>query len=477
MTHSNKIFGWLSVPALLLTAACSDQAGLDSPESGILSEGQTVINLTLNTESQTAATRAEDTVEYPRISDGEKANLLIYSVYEKQQDGSYTLADGFGDGTTNQKRLDVTQFPVTLQFIIDKEAEYTVAFWAQSSETNAFETSDLKKVKVNYSEAKNNDELRDAFCATAKIKGSDNNSVQKAKEVTLRRPLAQINVGTTGWDYEAAAILRPNPRTYAMTKVKLNGLAQYYNVLTGLTLTQEELGTNESALTNEVTFSMSRMPAFLNLTEVQWQSLSYLPYSKEFGPKDDNSQPVYNGEIENFLKVDPDNDESFKPYYSWSDYQNAQDPYTIKDTETFKWLSMCYVLVPVSKDTKGNVQGASIPSFTFYGDDKNETDEREFFTVHNIPVQQNWRTNILSDKIFMADVKYKIYIVPTYCGDYNNLSGNLSGDSKDDWNNIDKMEQDKDGIWQVVEPEKPGTPNPDWDGYNDNYTHDQEAEQ
>lgn len=453
MTLDKNIVGWFSAAALLLTAACSGNPDMNLPEDDIPA-GKTVVTLTVRPENQSTISRAGESPEsYPKISDGTKADLLIYAVYDKNADGSYTLAEEFG----GQKRITDAVFPMTIQFIIDKDAEYTVAFWAQNSTTDAFDTSDLQKVKVIYENAKNNDELRDAFCVTETINGSIND-----KTITLHRPLAQVNVGAPGWDYEAAAILHPNPRTYAKSTVTFSGLAQYYNVVEAKTLTQDELEDGELAMTTgDVVFATDIMPAFLNLDNDDWNALSYLPYDKAY-----NEAFTSDVAKENFLIIDIDKDENFKPYYHWGDYNTVNNPKTLNDTETFKYLSMTYILVPVAKDETGNVKVASLSKVKFSASEADGSNEREFFTISNVPVQQNWRTNIISNNIFLVDATFHLFIVPTYCGDYNDINGNNNGESKNDWN-VD-VKEDENGNWSVLNPGNTAK-NPKWGGYNDNY--------
>ncbi|MCH5231463.1 MAG: hypothetical protein J1F43_06680 [Muribaculaceae bacterium] len=478
MKYKNHIFGWLSVPAFLLTVACTDNADLNnsgnSPE-----KGKNVVALTVSTEAATAFSRADNAFDFPHISDGTKADQLIYAVYREDVNGKLQLVtDYINESTGGVNVVNNATFPMTIELVMDPSDEFTVAFWAQSSECKAYDISDLTKVKVDYSKISNNYELGDAFCNIATVKGNDTGK----KQVELRRPFAQINVGDAGWDYEAAAILNPNPRTYAKSSITLKGLAQYYNVLEGRTLTDSDLDAakGEKAIYDgEVKFDMSYMPAFINLTSYDdsfdWDKLSYLPYSEEFGPKDDDDDPVFNSEIEEFLKLNLNGDSNdFASYIGYDTGMNLKenfDAHKLTDTEHFKYLSMCYVLVPVAKDEDNKVKGAVIDKLTFTVSD-NSGKSLTLFTINQVPVQQNWRTNIISDKMFMAGEKFRLYIVPTYAGDFNNASGNNSGDSWNLWDNVEmNQKEDADGnlIWYVKDTDKPyGNPNDDFLGTDDN---------
>ncbi|MCH5225431.1 MAG: hypothetical protein J1D77_05495 [Muribaculaceae bacterium] len=480
MKHKNHIFGWLSVPAFLLTVACSDNADMKVTDKNSFENKNRVI-LSLSTENGLAATRADES-PFSHISDGTKANKLVYAVYRKNDKGEFEIVtDYINESVNGLNVIEETTFPLTLEFVMDVEDEFTVALWAQNNQCKAFDTKDLTKVKVDYSKVTNNYELADAFCNIAVVKGSDTG----VKEVKLRRPLAQINVGDAGWDYEAAAILKPNPRTYAKSSITMSGLAQFYNVLEARTLTNDDLEDGEKAIYDgTVVFNMDYMPAFNNLTKYDsnfdWEDLSYLPYSKGFGPKDQEGNALYDEEIEEFLrlKLNDDDENFFRPYIGYDSELTVKENFdnNVTDTEIYKYLSMCYVLVPVSKDQDGKVQGGVINNVSFSVSDANGSITKNIFTINNVPAQQNWRTNIISDKLFMGDQKFKLFIVPTYAGEFNNASGNNSGDSKNDWNNVEmdfKLDKDNNKVWFVKtvdengEELEYGDPNDEFLGYGD----------
>ena len=83
--------------------------------------------------------------------------------------------------------------------------------------------------------------------------------------------------------------------------------------------------------------------------------------------------------------------------------------------ETYKWLSMSYILANdettgAAKTTLENL------AFTF----RPVTGEDIAFSegLNNVPVQRNWRTNILG-KILTGDIQFNITIDPVYVDDFN----------------------------------------------------------
>lgn len=85
------------------------------------------------------------------------------------------------------------------------------------------------------------------------------------------------------------------------------------------------------------------------------------------------------------------------------------------EKETYKWLSMSYILVDDESETEG-VQGAQKATlegleFTFQPKNGNNITLKD--GLNSVPVQRNWRTNILG-KLLTGDIKFTIYIDPEY---------------------------------------------------------------
>lgn len=510
MKHNKKynIFGWLAAATLAFTTACSDNVTLDVPQAN--TNGTNTVTFTIQTPSQELGTRADNNYQGDEedintrnkyISDGSDIDLLIFAVYKKGTDenGNETWEPDpefcKGNQATDiyneplgeaQNAIKVTKFPLSIQLVItDTSAEYKVAFWAQSSKTKAYDTKKLHRIKVNYKQADgswayNNDELRDAFCAV-----SDIVEVKKTQEVILRRPLAQINVGTAGWDYEGAAILKPSRVSYVYSSVTLDGVAQYYDILNGKALDQEALDAaieadpddfsktetpaegetaeipEDHKATTSATFDFALIPAFIQDTEQQWMG-QYKPVdNEEFLQVDVNG----NGKIDGYwykghtyqyvgwdlydkyrqdkqtLILIPNGEIGEADNYTLTTPKKMYEQGIMPTTEMYKYLSMCYVLVPtttitpynnaeeihsmlnsVSFEARGSdfdnatVDDPDTPAAT--DDDSADKTLRKVFTINNVPVRKNWRTNIVGDNFFTNRYKFKLDIVPQYCGDY-----------------------------------------------------------
>ena len=450
---------WSSLGAMALVfASCSSDENVLMPDNNsneVYGIGKKIVSLSLDPESASVGTRADDfTFEsnnLGNISDGKKADVLYFTVYKEGDSNTYAAAPEFEKGTrdglgTGQNKLDVTSWPLTIQLALEENTNYKIALWAQDADCKAFNVTDLTNVKVSYENAKNNDELRDAFCAVSGVLTSKTES----EHIILRRPFAQINVGTSGADYKnilQGARVYPN-RTFIYSQVEIKGACDQINVLTDVISQSEDFKTNEG----KVTFTWNVIPAYFN-----YKSLNNFTNWLEDSPN------------EEFLKVklNKDNNEP-EPYLtSYPTYgkkkvdgvETGDDMYL---TETFKYMSMCYVLVPATakeptaqENPYDKYNGSTINSLkvsfaeTADGKDLNKTsaggteqvNAKTYISLESVPVHRNWRTNIIGglsntdEKTGPDDptslfnfTKICIHQDPIYFGDIYNINGTTTGD-------------------------------------------------
>lgn len=391
--------------ATLLTAAC-----VRDPLNEVSDGDTAIVRFTVQPEKLPAATRAGDdpegNVDYSgcHISDGTKAKLLVYAVYD--EDGS--LLPEFGRGVSEelsgiepgdgQTYVKVEKFPYTIELRLKRNKTYKVAFWAQDPASKFYDIQDLKAVKVHYTEVEagdasstpNNDESRDAFCRVETFtlnKKSDEN-----RTVLLYRPLAQINVGTTGYDYETAVQMKK----YAYSRIQIASAARYLDVVND----QIRID-NDKDSKSVLEFGYAKIPAYINCDVPD--DLTVLQ------------------EKEEFLKVHLyDKEEDEPDYYGYAGLDKDG-----KETETFKYLSMCYVLVPsdTQRDEKGNTlykyKSTTIDRLRVWlATDDQGSDEKEIIDISNVHATRNWRTNIVGD-ILTANVNLSVVLDPIYAGDVN----------------------------------------------------------
>ena len=430
-----KKFLWcMTVLTALLSASCSSELAFEgtSPYDGVTGE-EVDVTFSISAEGTQMQTRAGGPGQYQnKVGKGQEIDMLIYAVYEQDdKTGEYTLLKQYGKGIDTENHDDFADGAeaieakeiqasegvsydgqtilnvgetfksedgvetITLRLMRNKQ--YHIAFWAQSSKTAAFQTNDLKNVKVIYENAKNNDELRDAFCKVESFSVSPSNV---ARTVILTRPMAQINVGTTGADYKhllkAKLVYQNKPIT--QSKITLKGVAQCINVVT-----DEIVVDNAENKLTTVNFTHDIIPAFM-YTQYANDPTTF-PDTKE----DDSFYYKLTDPKEELLKVDLDGDGKVLSYKINYPTYNGRTFLT----ETFKYLSMCYVLVPASHTPEGETNVDNDPykssvldevTITFAETDENGQATKEYETknLKNVPVHRNWRTNILGG---LANIK------------------------------------------------------------------------
>ena len=298
------------------------------------------------------------------ISDGTGAKKLVYAVYKLDADGTPVLQNVVGSDNNGQF-VDTEAFDGGLtekvSVTLAKDQTYQVAFWAQNPKCSAYTTTDLTNVGVNYNKASNNQDVRDAFFKTVEFTVKGNQTI----DVELKRPFAQINVGVYKTDWEAAV---KSGIEIEKSSVVIKDAATSINLLTG------EVGDET--------------------TDVE---VSYLSNTI---PDED-------------LKVDLNGDGS---------YDNGNSDID-EDDEKYKWLSMSYILVAdrnADTDNSGVLgdERATLESLQYTFSPKSGNNITFGDGLNSVPVQRNWRTNILG-KLLTGDITFNITIDPIYDGDIN----------------------------------------------------------
>lgn len=333
---------------MLLATSCSNDE-LDAVQSG--NEAQVTFSLGLE---GGIATRA--------ISDGTGAKKLICAVYDANESLLDKVVINNQQVDANGQYVNTNAFKGGLKdnisITLAKGQTYTIAFWAQNGGCDAYNTDDLKAVKVDYTNGAegtsatgdiNNDDTRDAFYAAETFKVEGNKEIN----VTLKRPFAQINVGVTAEDWEAAVASNIEIKQSA---VVIKNVADEINLLTGAVNASD-------AMANGITYTLGNIP-------------------------------------DETLYVETDATKAGK--------------------EAYVWLSMSYVLVDDGSESAASVDGAQKSTlnglkYTFAPETGNSIEFAE--GLAGAPVQRNWRTNILG-KILTGDIQFNITIDPVYDGDY-----------------------------------------------------------
>ena len=171
---------------MLFATSCQNDQGFDTT----VGETSTV---TFAVETPEIATRA--------YSDGTTATVLQYAVYDANGNEltDLTVTDATINGSTT----------VNLQLTTGNE--YSVIFWAAAPNAPYAVDFDTKTMTVDYTNAASNDEARDAFYKyhTFTVTGAQTETIE------LRRPFAQLNIGTA--DYAASTSAGYTPIKSAVT--------------------------------------------------------------------------------------------------------------------------------------------------------------------------------------------------------------------------------------------------------------------
>lgn len=312
---NKKLFlGVFAAAGMLLATSCQKDE-LDAVQTG----NEATVSFTLGVEGG-VQTRA--------ISDGQTANRLVYAVFDEEGNRITTIAKVDKDAN----------FPTTENITLAKGQTYKVAFWAQNSATSAYVLDDDMNLTIDYTNSVNNDEERDAFFKTETFTVTGDAQI----DVVLKRPFAQINVGVTKADWDAA-------------------------VASGI-----EIATSKVVIKN----------AFTNMDLIDGSVSGETEVVYDFGATPKSSNEV--------LKVDLDKDGTAEEYH---------------------YLSMSYILVDAQKSTLQDLY------FTFHPTSGNDIVFDE--GLNNVPVQRNWRTNIIG-QILTGNIDFNISIDPIYDGEYNN---------------------------------------------------------
>ena len=191
----------MSAIAMLFATSCQDDLGLDTGNEALVS-------FTVSTPDM--ATRA--------YSDGATATVLQYAVYD-------AAGNILGDLTETDATINGS---ATVNLRLTTGNTYSVIFWASAEDapyTVGFgDKLDDATMTVSYEGAVSNDETRDAFYKyhTFTVNGA------QTEKVELKRPFAQLNIGTN--DYAASTNAGYTP---TMSYVKVSEVYSKLNFVDG----------------------------------------------------------------------------------------------------------------------------------------------------------------------------------------------------------------------------------------------------
>ena len=338
--NKHFLFTMLAASTMMLATGCS------SSDDTVATQESNLATVSFSVQADAVAgTRA--------ISDGSGADELIYRVFDKDGNSVGTLAQKTETGLTDL----LTGHKVTLY--LAKGQTYKVAFWAQDADCTAYTVDDNMGVTVSYT-GTNNDETRDAFFKTVDVTVTGDMSV----DVTLKRPFAQINVGCTDDDWNAAQASGINVQTSSVTvkdaATKLNVIDGTVSGSQDVTYTAANIpteklkvdadgdGTKEEynylsmcyILPNETTTGAAKTTASTEFTFkpesgndiILSEGLQAIPVQRNY--RTNIVGKILSGEVSFNVKVDPiyDGDHNYQPW----DGRTLTKPTTSADGKTYE---------------------------------------------------------------------------------------------------------------------------------------------
>lgn len=158
----------------------------------------------------------------------EQVNTLVVGIFKKGVADMHTNSGG----SWNYYEIDRQSFPINgtsvdVQLTLAQEQTYSFVFWACDGNQNIYNIDDLTAIVMNtlpnsitFAQA----EAADAFFATMEditITG------ERSYPVELVRPLAQINVGTTGTPMQVTFTASGVPKTFHPFTNTVSGAAEF----------------------------------------------------------------------------------------------------------------------------------------------------------------------------------------------------------------------------------------------------------
>ncbi len=217
----------VAIGAVTLASCSGDE--MEGPV--VNNDGTVVITAQLPTDLQSRA-----------YGDGSVAKTLRYAVYE----GDDVIFASDVTGSPVPVTIDEKNFTLSLNLV--KGKTYDLVFWADATEGSPYTFSSASKsVSVTYDNVGNN-ENRDAFFQA--VKGlTVNGPVQQT--IQLRRPFAQVNIGTSD-----LADARKAGMEVATTTMTVSGVYDTLNLFTGTASGSAEI-TYTAAVPENETFPVN----------------------------------------------------------------------------------------------------------------------------------------------------------------------------------------------------------------------------
>lgn len=152
--------------------------------------------------------------------------VLFYQVFDALTGERLDFSRGYS--TAGQVHMS-DSLTATVCLDLPAGGAYRVGFWAQDRASRVFDTSDLRRVRADYSRLTLGDNCRHVYCGAVTCVPDTEASVQS---VVLHSPLAGLHVMTTDKDTQDALSIDVNLWTMT-SSLSLTGIGTQYDVLAG----------------------------------------------------------------------------------------------------------------------------------------------------------------------------------------------------------------------------------------------------
>ena len=251
MKVKNLFLSMLAVAGMLAVASCSQDDFLGGNTTGDYVDA----TFTVST-ADGIGTRAT-------IGNGETVNKVACTVYDAKGNelDLYQIVDVQADRTA------------TYNVRLAKGQAYRVAFFAyygdENSNSNYYTVNDLKNIEVKEGQFSNIEE-RDAFTANYEVtKEMSMNSFNNEEPIKLKRPFAQLNLGTDAQELEAA---RKSGIVISESEIKVsnvyNAFSAYHNAVV------------KTAVAAPMTFKLNAIPT--EMLEVELNGIEGIQDDEKF---------------------------------------------------------------------------------------------------------------------------------------------------------------------------------------------------
>lgn len=190
---------------LILTVLALTMVGLQSCSDDLHNEDDAQVCFTVSLPADTH-TRS--------FGKAEQVNTLVVGIFNEQM------------SEVGRKKMAITGSSIDVNFSLAQNQTYSFVFWAYDSSLNIYNIDNLTAIEMNslpnavtFAQA----EAMDAFFAIEKDITITKNS---SHTVELIRPLAQINVGTTGTPMQATFTASGAPKTFHPFTNTVSGAAE-----------------------------------------------------------------------------------------------------------------------------------------------------------------------------------------------------------------------------------------------------------